>query len=65
MGVGVKIERARNMFSLCRANKNEERGKKERKGKGRKEKGRKEKNGEDVCCSEIEEEERRRRTSQS
>jgi len=39
--------------------------KKERKGKGRKEKGRKKKKGEDVCCSEIEEEEGRRRTSRS
>jgi len=43
---------------LCRASKNEEREKKERKGKGRKEK-----KGEDMCCSEIEEEEGRRRTS--
>jgi len=58
--VGVKIEGARNRFSLRRANKNEERGKKEKKGKGRKDK-----KGEDVCCSEIEEEEGRRRTSQS
>jgi len=50
--VGVKIEGARNRFSLRRANKNEERGKEERK-----EKGRKEKKGKGVCCSEIEEEE--------
>jgi len=49
---------------LRRASKNKEREKKERKGKGRKEKGRMEKKGEDVCCSEIEEE-GRRRTSQS
>ena len=54
--MGVKIERVRNRFSLHKANKNEERGKKERKGKGKKEKGRKEKKGEDVCCSEIKEE---------
>ena len=46
---------------MRRASKNEEREKKERKGKGRKEKGRKEKKGEDVCCSEIEEDEGRRR----
>ena len=41
---------------MRRVSKNEEREKKERKGKGRKEKKR-----EDVCCSEIEEDEGRRR----
>jgi len=38
VGAGVKIERVRNRFSLCKANKNEERGKKERK-KGKRKKG--------------------------